>query len=312
MVWSLEEEEGKESRGGGIRGGRGRQAGGMMGKEENAMRKWGEEEDKHAEDLAGSEEGTAGSFYNIRWISKFSDSSPHRLMDLPDGSHQRDHAQTTAGPGGYVHVYYTFEIKKNTKKKRSCFLRRQFTGSTAPAAAPSPPRLSTLTPAVSLPVSPAHLHSLVQNLVHMRKKASNIPDMFHSCRKRCNFGSEVYDQTCQVSTVWDVSGWNNVSAHLCVSTPTIYREGFSKAQMSNLWSPWLGCWEVSQIWDARHNPPWPFKDRVTERAHCHGSPQTHKHKLTVRNRSFLVIFLSSLSVISPEVRNSIFHISEHA
>lgn len=169
MVWSLEEEEGKERRGG-IRGGRGRQAGGKMVKEENAMRKWGEEEDKHAEDLAGSEEGTAGSFYNIRWISKFSDSSPHRLMDLPDGSHQRDHTQTTAGPGGCVHVYFTFEIKKRQKKKQGCFLRRQFTGSTAPAAAPSPPCLSTLTPAASLPMSPAHLHSLVQNLVHMRQR----------------------------------------------------------------------------------------------------------------------------------------------
>lgn len=135
MVWSLEEEEGKERRGG-IRGGRGRQAGGMMGKEENAMRKWGEEEDKHAEDLAGSEEGTAGSFYNIRWISKFSDSSPHRLMDLPDGSHQRDHAQTTAGPGGYVHVYFTFEIKKRQKKTKAVF----WEGSLLEAQPPQPPR----------------------------------------------------------------------------------------------------------------------------------------------------------------------------
>lgn len=310
MVWSLEEEEGKERRGG-IRGGRGRQAGGMMGKEENAMRKWGEEEDKHAEDLAGSEEGTAGSFYNIRWISKFSDSSPHRLMDLPDGSHQRDHAQTTAGPGGYVHVHFTFEIKKATKKTK-LFSEKAVYWKHSPRSRPVPSTFvhtdsGCLPPRVSRP--PPQPRSKPRS---HETKASNIPDMFHSCRKRCNFGSEVYDQTCQVSTVWDVSGWNNVSAHLCVSTPTIYREGFSKAPMSNLWSPWLGCWEVSQIWDARHNPPWPFKDRVTERAHCHGSPQTHKHKLTVRNRSFLVIFLSSLSVISPEVRNSIFHISEHA
>lgn len=170
MVWSLEEEEGKEKRGG-IRGGRGRQAGGMMVKEENAMRKWGEEEDKHAEDLAGSEESTAGSFYNIRWISKFSDSSPHSADGFARWQPSaRPRTNNCRSRWLRACVFHFWNKKKTKKTKQSCFLGRQFTGSTAPAAAPSPPCLSTLTPAVSLPVSPAHLHSLVQNLVHMRQR----------------------------------------------------------------------------------------------------------------------------------------------
>lgn len=136
MVWSLEEEEGKEKRGG-IRGGRGRQAGGMMVKEENAMRKWGEEEDKHAEDLAGSEESTAGSFYNIRWISKFSDSSPHSADGFARWQPSARPRTNNCRSRWLRACVFHFWNKKKTKKKNKAVF---WEGSLLEAQPPQPPR----------------------------------------------------------------------------------------------------------------------------------------------------------------------------
>lgn len=217
MVWSLEEEEGKEKRGG-IRGGRGRQAGGMMVKEENAMRKWGEEEDKHAEDLAGSEESTAGSFYNIRWISKFSDSSPHSADGFARWQPSaRPRTNNCRSQWLRACVFHFWNKKKTKKQKTKLFSEKAVYWKHSPRSRPVPSMFvhtdsGCLPPRVSRP--PPQPRSKPRS---HETKASNIPDMFHICRKRCNFGSEVSHATIRPAR-WALSGmWaaEIMCVHIC-------------------------------------------------------------------------------------------------
>lgn len=113
--------------------------------------------------------------------STTSDESPSFRIASLDGFARwqpsgRPTQKTTAGPRGGVHVCFTFEIKKKKKKKckKNKAVFREASSQEAqpppPPPSPSPPCLSTMTPTVSLQVSPTHLHSPVQNLVHMRQK----------------------------------------------------------------------------------------------------------------------------------------------